>query len=86
MATNAVLTGAYSCREHGTLYTYDASWERIDGKARWKARIFYDRRLAEPEGEVDVTPNGDPTTAVLPAINHYIEVAVCSRACRSTPV
>ena len=74
-----IIAGGYNCKAHGTLYTYEATWEDAGPGVRWSARVYYDRRLADASGEFTM-PSGDPGDAVREAIHAYIERVSCGQA------
>jgi hypothetical protein len=82
---NATLVGAYACKAHHTAYTYDASWQHTDVIALWSAKVFYDRRVAAPHGELTVPLQSDAGPLVRDAIQAYIDASICSQCCEKVP-
>jgi len=79
-----IVAGGYHCKTHGTLYTYQATWEETsEHTVRWTAQVFYDRRLGEDSGEVNLPRGADPGDVVRNAIHTFIEDGSCATAQRT---
>lgn len=77
-----IIAGGYACRTHGTLYTYEATWQESGETVTWSAKVFYDRRLGETSGELKVGAGADAGQAVREAIHAFIEQVSCATARR----
>jgi hypothetical protein len=80
----ATLAGAYACKRHGTLHSYDATWEATERTVFWIAKINFNRRLATPGGTITFQPGSDPGGLVRSKIASYIDQSVCPAGCPPT--
>jgi hypothetical protein len=79
---SGIIAGGYTCRTHGTLYTFEATWQESGSHVTWSARVFYDRRLGETCGELELAAGADPGAAVREAVQGFIERVSCASARR----
>ena len=77
----AVISGAYACKAHRTVYRYDAEWEHTDSAAQWNATIFHGPRRSSTSGELPAHPRNETDGLVPEAVESYIDERICAHTC-----